>query len=158
MTTQKSDLTVETCTERYVVGTVGDYTMETRNQIPQQWADFFAVDFQIENVIQGAMFGVSFGMDADGGFQYGVGLEVSARPDTLPDKLCLITLSSGDYAVQRAFGPVTDLPTVFDEVYSKGIPAAGLGVREGAVFECYPDDPRNGPDGMAYEIWAPVTR
>lgn len=69
----------------------------------------------------------------------------------------MITLSAGEYAVLRAFGPVADLPARFDWIFSTWLPQADVAQREGAVFEFYPEDARNGPDGIAYEIWVPVT-
>lgn len=142
--------------ERHVVATVRDYRMDTRGEIPAQWQAFFEVGYRIANARDGAMFGVSFMADGKGAFRYGVGVEVDPVPDTVPDGTCVITLSAGDYAVLRRFGPVSELPGELDWLFSHAISGLGRRPREGAVFERYPDDPRNGPEGMAYELWAPV--
>lgn len=142
--------------QRVLVGHSDWYTMETRSKIPQQWEAFFAADHDIANVLPGAMFGVSIEADGDGGFRYFVAREVSEIPATLPEGLCGVTLSEGRYAVLRRFGPIFRLPTDMDWVFSDWLPASDYRLRTGAVFECYPDDPRNGPDGMAYELWFPV--
>lgn len=158
MTTDRQPPEIENRPEAFVVGTVGDYTMETRHTIPAQWEAFFQAGYEIGNAVPGAMYGVSYGADGAGAFRYGVGVAVSARPDTLPEGTCAITLSAGDYAVLRAFGPVAELPESFDWMFSTWLPGSGRQIREGAVFERYPDDSRNGPDGMAYEIWVPVAQ
>jgi len=145
------------CAERRVVALAGDFTMANRNQIPQLWTTYFQAGAEIEAAVEGAMYGVSFGADGHGNFRYGVGVEVSAEPLSLPDGFCLISLSAGDYAVLRAFGPVTKLPAMFDGLFERWIPENGFVPAPGAVFERYPSSDRNGPEAMEYEIWAPVT-
>ncbi|MEC3861498.1 GyrI-like domain-containing protein [Mesobacterium sp. TK19101] len=143
--------------QRVLVGQGDRYTMETRDKIPAQWEAFFAAGYDIANAVPGAMFGVSTEADGNGGFRYFVAREVSELPATLPEGTCAVTLSSGTYAVLRRFGPIFRLPQDLDWMFSDWLPASDYHQREGAVFECYPDDPRNGPDGMAYELWVPVT-
>lgn len=156
MVTDAQPIVIESRTQSCIVGTSQAYTMQTRHEIPAQWSAFFQAGYEIPDAKPGAMFGVSFAADGQGGFRYGVGVEVAATPDQTPDGTCVMLLSEGDYAVVRAFGPVAELPAQFDGLFSQWMPASEFVPREGAVFELYPDDPRNGPDGMAYEIWAPV--
>ncbi|WP_133486104.1 GyrI-like domain-containing protein [Aliiroseovarius marinus] len=141
---------------RIVAGRSGRFSMDTRNQIPGLWQQFFTDPPEIENVIEGAFYGVSYGMTPSGAFDYAVGLEVPSTDEALPEGCCHVTLSEGDYLVLRTFGPVAELPQQFDRVFSELIPAKSLVPREGAVFERYPHDERNTPEAMAYEIWAPV--
>lgn len=156
MTDPSNSFVVVTCPERVVAATVRDYTMQTRGAIPGQWQGFFDAGYDIPGAVSGATYGVSFMADGQGAFRYGVGVEVDPVPDALPEGLCLIVLSAGEYAVARRFGPIDDLPAMFDRVFSDLLPAAGRAPREGAVFERYPDDPGNGPRAMRYEIWVPV--
>ncbi|MDJ0822355.1 MAG: GyrI-like domain-containing protein [Paracoccaceae bacterium] len=149
---------IVTMPERYVVGTAERYTMDTRSQIPAQWQAFFGAGHTIRHSVPGAMYGVSFGMEESGVFRYAVGVEVAGEPETTAEGLCSITLSSGDYAVLSAFGPPATMPQRFDWIFGSWLPSSGHSQREGAVFERYPEDARNGPDGMAYEIWVPITR
>lgn len=142
--------------ERMIAGTVAAYTMSTRQEIPGQWQAFFEAGYSIANVREGAMYGVSFGADGQGGFRYAVGVEVDPVPATLPDGLCTVGLGEGLYARSCHFGPVSDLPANFDRLFTIWLPASRYTLREGAVFERYPEDTRNGPDGMAYEICIPV--
>ena len=143
--------------ERVIVGTTRRYTMMRRSEIPRQWQEFFDAGHRIPGAIEGPMFGVSFEMDPAGGFRYCVGKEVAAPPSPLPEELDAVTLSAGTYAVLRRLGPVARMTRDFDRMFSEWLPGSGRQIREGAVFERYPPDDRNGPDVMAYEIWVPVT-
>lgn len=152
----QNEVELVTAHKRVIAGRSGHFTMETRNQIPGLWQQFFSSPPELEGVIEGAMYGVSYGMSQDGGFEYAVGVEVVSEATKLPDGCCTVTLSEGDYLVLKAFGPVAELPQQFDHMFQELIPAKGLTPRPGAVFERYPDDSRNTPDSMFYEIWAPV--
>ncbi|MHA6265241.1 GyrI-like domain-containing protein [uncultured Aliiroseovarius sp.] len=156
MQTTTEPLEVLDAPARTIAGTVKSYDMQSRATIPAQWQAFYDAGPQFEHGVEGAMFGVSFDADATGAFRYAVGREVSDRSATLASGLSYVDLSEGRYAVRRAFGPMKELPQVFDLVFTKDLPAKGLQPREGACFERYPDDPRNSADAMAYEIWVPV--
>lgn len=158
MTTQRQNPEIVTATRRQVAGTAGDYTMATRYGIPAHWQAYFAAGHVVANAVPGAMFGVSFRPDGDGGFRYVVGVEVDPVPNDLPAGFCTATLAGGKYAVLRVFGPPAVLPSSFDSLFTDWLPQSEYRQRAGAVFERYPDDPRNGPQGMAYEIWAPVAK
>ena len=132
------------------------YSMQTRDRIPGQWQAWFDAGYKVPEARPGAMYGVSYKADGAGNFHYAVGVEVDGIPDTLPDGTCIVTLEAGPHAVLRRFGPVADLPGAFDWLFATWLPASDWAPRPGAVYEVYPDDPRNGPDGMAWEIWAPV--
>jgi len=141
--------------ERKIVALSRDFTMDTRNEIPALWNEFFGRQFNVESYVPGAMFGASYGWDGKGGFSYGVGVEAES-PANLPDGACVITLSAGTYAVFRQTGPVMQLPKLVDDIYCEWLPKSGFKTRDGAMFERYPDGPDNTPDNMSYEIWAPV--
>lgn len=155
---QAPDPIFETMPQRILAADVRSYTMDTRHTIPLQWQAWFDAGYAVPTAVRGAMFGLSFATDASGGFRYGVGIEVSEAAADLPASLCLVTLSPGLYAVERRFAPIATLTTTFDSLFEEWLPGSGYTLRDGAVFERYPDDPRNGPDGMAWEIWLPVSR
>lgn len=156
MTSEIQPVTIETMPHRHIVGVAAEFTMATRGEIPQLWNAFFAADHKIAKAVPGAMYGVSFNADGEGNFSYGVGIEVQEKPDETPAGTCRMWLSEGKYAVRRVFGPVTELPGQLDALFSDWLPSSGYALREGAVFERYPEDARNGPEGMAYELWVPV--
>jgi AraC family transcriptional regulator len=142
---------------RLLVGVAKAFTMATRQQMPAQWQAFFAAGYEIPHVVPGAIYGVSFSRDAQGGFWYGIALEVSEVAEVLPEGTRVMHLDSGQYAVRRVFGPMAQLPEQMDWMFREWLPASGYDLREAAVFECYPDDPRNGPKAVAFELWFPVT-
>ena len=156
MQTQTEPLEIVEAPLRHVVGMARDFSMQTRTEIPGLWQAFFASGTTVPNAIQGAMYGVSFNADGKGNFRYGVAVEVPDKPESIPDGMCCMHLSEGPYAVLRAFGPMQDLPVQFDRMFNDWLPGPDWAIREGAWFERYPDDARNSPEAMAYEIWAPV--
>jgi len=143
---------------RNLVGVADDFSLETRSGIPGLWQSFFASSYEIADVVEGAMFGVSFNQDGKGNFRYGVAREVSTVPEELPEGLCRMYLTEGTYAVLGAFGPIANLPVQMDRMYNDWLPGPAYTMRPGACFERYPDDARNAPEAMAYEIWVPVTK
>ena len=145
----------ETGAERCIVALAWDYTMETRGEIPALWHELMNREFEVENIVPGAAFGVSYDHRPDGTFRYGVGFE-SSRPQKLPDGACLITLAAGTYAVFRKRAPIAELPPLFDHIFQTWLPASDYQKAEGAVFERYPDDPGATMDARVYEIWVPV--
>lgn len=143
--------------EKQLVALSREFTMETRTDIPAMWYDFWSREWQFEGTEEQAAFGVSYKMQADGGFSYAVGRNIAPLPEKLPEDACIVTLSSGRYAVFRNKGPVTELPALFDAIFSQWLPTSGESQREGAVFERYPYDDNASPESMAYEIWVPIT-
>lgn len=65
-------------------------------------------------------------------------------------------ISEGECAVRREFGSVSKVSGVLDAPFSEWPSAPNFLQREAVVFKRYPEDSRNGPDGMVYEIWGPV--
>lgn len=158
MQTELESLRFVDASARHLVGVADDFSLETRSGIPGLWQSFFASGHEITDVVEGAMFGVSFDQDGKGNFRYGVAREVSTVPEALPEGLCRMHLTEGTYAVLGAFGPIEDLPVQMDRMYNDWLPGPDYAMRPGACFERYPDDARNSPEAMVYEIWVPVSK
>lgn len=156
METQLDEVALEHRCAGVIVGMARAYTMDTRTEIPQLWQAVWGASDKVGKAEDAVMHGLSFDQDASGGFKYGVGWDVDAAPDALPEGFCVMHISGGDYAVRRAFGPLTELPAVFDDLFNTWLPQSGRSMREGAVFESYPQDERNTMERMAYEIWIPL--
>ena len=144
--------------ERVAVIMARDFTVDRRAEIPALFDAFFQADVVMADVADEALLGISFNMDGTGRFRYGVGRIVGRAPDAIPEGFEVLTLPASDYAVFRHFGPVTDLPVLLDRIFTEWLPSSGYSAKGDLVIERYPDDDRNGPDGMAFEIWAPVHR
>lgn len=143
--------------EKCLVALSRDYTIETRTDITELWHLFWAKEWQFKGIEEQAAYGVSYSMLPDGRFSYAAGRNIDPIPDPLPEGACTVTLSAGRYAVFRAQGPVSDIPKLFDAIFSQWLPNSGEKQREGAVFERYPYDENGSPESMIYEIWVPVT-
>ena len=145
-----------TAEEKHLVALSREFTMDTRTEIPAMWHDFWSREWQLEGTEEPAAYGVSYSMQPDGSFSYAVGRNIVPTPKQLPEEACTVTLSAGRYAVFRNKGPVTEMPALFDAIFSQWLPNSGETQREGAVFERYPYDDNASPESMAYEIWVPM--
>lgn len=133
-----------------------EYTMDTRTDIPGLWHDFWAKEWQFQGNEEQAAYGVSYSMQSDGRFSYAAGRNIDPIPDPLPEDSCIVILTAGRYAVFKNKGPVSDIPQLFDTIFSQWLPNSGEIQREGAVFERYPYHDDASPESMMYEIWVPV--
>lgn len=140
---------------KLIIGLAGDYTMQTRGEIPKLYEQFFAVRDGIKHRVSDVLYGISMNAKPDGSFRYGVGIEVEEAED-LPEGTCEMHLVEGDYVVFSQRTPVAELPERFDAVFAEWLPQSDFVQREGAVFECYPDDASPEEGKMLYEIWVPV--
>ncbi len=143
--------------EQEMLALARDFTMETRGDIPALWEDFFALKLAPENAKGDAIYGASFGMQPDGSFKYAVGMVVDPAGEA-PGQTCHVVLRGGTYAVLRMTGPFSDIPAVFDAMFSEWLPASDWMPDAGAVFERYPTDMMGQDEQPSYEIWVPVIR
>lgn len=146
----------ETAEARQLVALSGEYSMDTRHEIPQLWQHFWQQQWQFDGEEEPACFGASFALQPDGRFTYAVGVHFTPLPEVRPEGTCVVTLSAGRYAVFRLRGPVAEIPAAFDAIFAQWLPNAEVTMREGAVFERYPYEAPDGTDAMAYEIWVPI--
>jgi len=156
MTPNTPEPEIRTLPETHTLGFVRGYSMATLDELPDLWRTFYEAPHVIPNYVPGAMFGVSFNADGMGSFKYGVTVEVDPVPDELPKGMSVARLPRGDYAVVRDFGTLDDVQLRYDWMIASWLPGSRYTQRRGAIFERYPEDPENGPDGMVFEIWVPV--
>ena len=136
------------------VGLSERFTMDTRHTIPALYERFFQAQFCPEHGLCGALYGLSYNASAEG-FDYAVAVRVSDK-GALPEGACRLSAPAGPYAVFRHRGPVTEIPAMFDAIFSQWLPASGRSPAPGPVFERYPDDPDCEDGVMKYEIWVPL--
>lgn len=137
------------------VGLADDFDMARRAEIPALYARFFAARDKIEGARPGAIYVLSFDARPDGRFRYAVAIEVDL-PGAMPEGFSVLQAGAGAYADFRQRTPIGDLPRRFDAVFGHWLPASGYALRDGAVFERYPDDDAPEAGRMLYEIWLPV--
>ena len=143
--------------ENCIVALSREFTLATRKDIPLLWNEFWSKEWHLIGSGEQAAYGISYSMQPTGEFSYAVGLNFDAIPEPLPDGACMVSLSAGRYAVFRNRGPVTELPSLFDQIFEKWLPESDEKQRDGAVFERYPYDDNASPESMAYEVWVPVS-
>ena len=143
--------------ERRLVALTREFTMDTRTDIPPMWNEFWSREWNLPGDQEPAAYGVSYNMRDAGRFDYAIGLLFDPVPESIPDDCSIVTIPAGYYAVFSQQGPVTDIPTMFDSIFSHWLPNSGHSQSHGMVFERYPFDDNASPENMAYEIWLPVT-
>ncbi len=72
---------------KLIIGLVGDYSLDTRGEIPKLYEQFFAIRDGIKHRVSDVLYGISMGAKPDGSFRYGVGIEVEEAED-LPEGAC----------------------------------------------------------------------
>lgn len=132
------------------------FDISTRGEIPKLWQDYFDQGIEAENMVPGAMWGVSFEF-SDNGFKYGCGVEVT-KPAGMSNGCCVVRMVGGTYAVLSQKIAVSQFPAMFDFVYNDWMPKSGYEPAEGAAAERYPHNAAETPDAMTCEVWAPVKR
>ncbi|WP_169828884.1 GyrI-like domain-containing protein [Marinobacterium jannaschii] len=142
--------------ERRLVALSKQFTFDTRYEIPALWNDFWSRQWQLPGQEEQACYGVSYSVHPDGRFSYAVGLNIEPMPEDKPEGSCTVTLSAGRYAVFRKRGSAQEIPAMFDEIFTRWLPASGEKQREGAVFERYPYEEGCSPEDMNIEIWLPL--
>lgn len=133
-----------------------DFTVAQRGEIPGFYDEYWKRFDDLGDLKHQVVCGISFNMDGQGAFRYGIGVIPHEVPETLPEGFETVALHAGTYAIFRTFGPPMLLPEMFDAIYEKWLPNSGYDAHGAPVIERYPEDPRYGPDGMAMEIWAPI--
>jgi len=142
--------------EKQLVALSGQFTLETRDQIPALWQRFWSLPWTFEGEEEPTAYGASYSMSPNGEFSYAVGRHITPVPELLPEDACVVTLAAGRYAVFKRRGPVSEIPQVFDAMFSQWLPQSGETQRSAAVFERYPYEDDASPEMMTYEIWLPI--
>lgn len=146
---------IVTMTERITAGLSQRFTMQSVAEIPALWAGLHAREWVIADEVPGALFGVSYGFDGEGGFDYLAGVEVS-QVGAVPRGVSHVTLAAGEYAVFSHCGEMADIPRLFAHIFRTWFPQSGYTSAEGAVFERYPSGPADAEGRYSYEVWAPI--
>ena len=81
--------------EKRLVALSGEFSLETRNEIPGLWKDFWSREWKLPGDEGEACYGASYSARPDGRFAYAAGLSVEPIPDELPEGARVVTLSAG---------------------------------------------------------------
>jgi AraC family transcriptional regulator len=138
-----------------LVGIVQNYNCQATGGIPEQWQRFQPYIGTLPHEVKGDAYGVSYGFDGDGNFNYLTGVEVRVR-SLLPKELTSLPLPSQRYAVFRHSGHVAGVRATCDAIWNKWFPSSGYEPVEAPMLERYGPsfNPRTGLGGL--EIWVPI--
>ena len=138
-----------------VIGLNRTYTIESRGDIPGQWADW-RYD-QVCGVTADAVYGVSHGFRQSGQFDYMCALPVD-RDAPVPEDQSDLILPAGPYAIYVHQGHVSGIAKLFDAVLCGNGPGDGLIFTPTPQFELYGDDFDPIKAVGKVELWFPVAR
>lgn len=139
-----------------LVGVADSFDMSRRQEIPHLYEKFWTLQGDMQTVIGPTLYGVSMDSKPDGSFRYGVGVEIDDIDAPQPDGTCHMDLVGGTYVRFTQRTAMTEMPMYFDAIFSQWLPQSDWQMREGAVFEHYPDMDGAKDGVMTYEIWVPV--
>ena len=145
---------VEAMPERRILGPMRRYTMATRGGIPGQWAAYNMDGIQSPGAVPERWYGVCANVGVDGDFDYLCGMEVPHGP--VPDAWAALILPAGGWARFCEAGHISNMNSVWGEIFGHWMGREGLIPRDGPVAEFYPLS-FNGQTGEGgFEIWMPV--
>ncbi|MDZ4859237.1 MAG: GyrI-like domain-containing protein [Candidatus Hydrogenedentes bacterium] len=146
---------IETGRTLLIAGMNEHYTMSTRLGIPAQWTRFGPHIGKVPGQAGGVSYGVCWNFDAECGFDYLSGVEVSGLSG-LPEDFCNIMVPAAKYAVFTHQGDVSAIPETIQRIWSEWAPRSGREIAQTPSFERYGEnfDAKAGAGDV--EIWIPV--
>lgn len=137
--------------QKIIAGPSMGYDMQTRVNIPAQWAAYNAAGVGAEGAVPDAWYGVVYNF-GEGTMEYLCGQEVrSARGQ--PKGFSTVVVPAGTYARFRSEGHISTMGDAWNEIYEYWLAKPEYRPRPGPTLEFYPleFDGRTGNGG--YEIW-----
>jgi AraC family transcriptional regulator len=141
--------------ELRIAGLNASYTLETRNGIPGQWAQFAPSIGKLPGQQGFDAYGVCWNTKSDCAFDYLTGVEVA--PDSvIPAGLTDLKLSPQRYVVFTHTKHVSETIDTLEKIWQTWLPDSGLKSAGAPCFERYTSsfNPQSGMGG--FEIWIPV--
>jgi AraC family transcriptional regulator len=146
---------IEMMPKRRFAGLVRRYDMQTRAEIPAQWAAYDERDTSVAGPVSDNYYGLCFNFsEAEGSFDYLCGQEVPQNV-ALPEGFSAQSID-GAYARFTCKGHISTIQAAWGEIYGHWLTTPDYAPRHGAAVEYYPPefDGRTGDGG--FEIWVPV--
>jgi AraC family transcriptional regulator len=155
-TSQKRTPRFETGRSMRIAGLGGRFGDHNRAQIPALWQRFGPKYFgRVPGQVGRKSYGVCSNMDENGDVDYLAGVEVSSFAG-LPAELTQLTIAPQRYAVFAHDGHVSQISSVWMDIFAVWLPQSGCEVAAAPSFECYSEafDPEVAIGNV--EIWIPV--
>ena len=131
------------------------YDMQTRAEIPAQWAAYNTEDRRVPGATPDDYYGIVHNFSEESGtFDYICGQEVPANA-TLPDGFAAITIE-GRYARFATKGHISTMNAAWSEIYNSWMTRPEYRPRKGASVEYYPPEFNGMTGDGGYEVWLPI--
>jgi AraC family transcriptional regulator len=138
-----------------IAGLQRRFNGDTFREIPGLWERFVPYMGNIDGQIGGEAYGVMFGGDGAGSFEYLSGVQV-ARAERLPAGFTTVSIPAQRYAVFAHRGPVSEIHRTAHAIWTKWLPESGYQAAAAPNFERYPAGFDPDTDHTGVELWIPV--
>lgn len=146
---------IETMPRRRFAGPQRRYDMQTRAEIPAQWAAYNTEGRRVPGATPDDYYGIIHNFSEDAGtFDYICGQEVPATA-ALPDGFAAVTIE-GRYARFATKGHISTMNAVWSEIYNSWMTRPEYRPRMGASVEYYPPEFNGMTGDGGYEVWLPI--
>lgn len=141
--------------EMLLAGLTQRYSMQTRGNIPAQWAKFAPSIGKVPGQVGQANYGVSWNSDADFNFDYMAAVEVKDAA-ALPKEFSTLQVAPQLYAVFHHTAHVSSIADTLAAIWNEWVPNSGQKPAHSPCLERYDErfDPLTGKGG--FEIWIPI--
>jgi len=146
----------ETADALLIAGLSQRFSADTASSIPELWQQLVPYMDNLSQRIGEADYGICYGIDDKGSFDYLCGFEVT-QLSALPGEFSHVRIPPQRYAVFAHTSHVSQLRKTIDAIYRSWLPSAGVAPTGTPDFiERYGPgfDPRTGQGDM--EIWLPI--
>lgn len=146
---------VQIMSRRRFAGPQRRYDMQSRAEIPAQWAAYNAEGLRVLGATPDDYYGIIHNFSEESGtFDYICAQEVPAQA-ALPAGFAAVTIE-GPYARFATAGHIATMNAVWSEIYDRWLTRPQYRPRKGASIEYYPPA-FNGMTGEGgFEVWLPV--
>ena len=147
---------ITTLPERSFVGPSVQYDMQSRSEIPAQWAAYNREGISPAGAIPNDWYGVCHTFSGDGErFEYLCGVEVKTS-HAVPSGQALVRAPAGRWLRGASQAHVSDIGRAWSELYEEWLPELNLKLKPSVVIEHYPAafNGRTGEGG--WELWVPI--
>lgn len=138
-----------------VAGLAERYSPQTSGAIPALWRRFGPIMRDIPGQVGANTYGVCFGFEPDGSFNYLCGVQV-APGQALPAGLTSVEIRNQTFAVFDHTGHISGISATWKAIFGEWLPSSGCSLEVEPQFEVYSEafDPQSGM-GLV-EIWIPL--
>lgn len=131
------------------------YDMQSRAEIPAQWAAYNAEATRVPGASPGDYYGIVHNFSEEAGtFDYICGQEVPANAP-LPTGFSATTIE-GPYARFATKGHISTMNAVWSEIYNSWLTRPEYRPRKGASVEYYPPEFNGMTGDGGFEVWLPI--